>query len=285
MGAAELHVQDLALRFGGLQALGGVSFTAAPGELLALIGPNGAGKTTVFNCINGLYRPDSGSIRLDGEELVGRKPHRIARRGVARTFQNIELFANMSTLDNLMLGRHVHLKGGFIGGMLFSPRVLREEIAHRRRVEELLDLLDLQGARDQPVSGLPYGIQKMVELGRALALEPRLLLLDEPCAGMNAEETLDLAFRVADIRAELDVTILLVEHDMRLVMDISDRVLAMGSGHVITCGAPAEVQSHPEVLRAIIGESDAASGLADEATTAPAPDDTVSAGTSRAAGE
>jgi branched-chain amino acid transport system ATP-binding protein len=256
MGAATLEVKDLSLRFGGLQALDKISFDATSGELLALIGPNGAGKTTVFNCINGLYRPDEGSIRVDGEELVGRKPHRIARTGVARTFQNIELFANMSTLDNLMLGRHIHLRSGFIGGMLMNPRVTREEMAHRRRVEEILDLLDLQAARDHPVSGLPYGIQKMVELGRALALEPRLLLLDEPCAGMNAEETLDLAFRIADIRAELDVTILLVEHDMRLVMDISDRVLAMSNGRVITCGAPAEVRDHPEVLRAIIGDTD-----------------------------
>ena len=256
MPAAALEVRDLCLRFGGLQALGGVSFSAAPGELLALIGPNGAGKTTVFNCVNGLYRPDAGSISLDGVDLVGRKPHRIARAGVARTFQNIELFSHMTTLDNLMLGRHVHLRTGFLGGLFFGPRVVAEEMAHRRRVEEILDLLDLQAARDQLVSGLPYGIQKMVELGRALALEPRLLLLDEPCAGMNAEETLDLALRIADIRAEHEVTILLVEHDMRLVMDISDRVLAMAGGRVITCGPPAEVREHPEVLRAIIGQSD-----------------------------
>jgi branched-chain amino acid transport system ATP-binding protein len=263
-----LIVEHLALSFGGLRALKGVSFSVEKGELFSLIGPNGAGKTTVFNCLNGIYRPDGGSIRLRGRELRGLKPDRIARLGVARTFQNIELFARMSTLDNLLLGRHLHIRGGLLRGALFGPRMVREEMAHRRRVEEILDLLDLQSARDLPVGGLPYGIQKMVELGRALALEPSLLLLDEPSAGMNAEEKLDLVFRLSDVRADFDVTILLVEHDMRMVMNISDRVLAMNEGRVITCGPPAEVQAHPEVLQAYLGEDAQAS---EERVDAPAP--------------
>jgi branched-chain amino acid transport system ATP-binding protein len=251
---APLTVQDLTLSFGGLKALDGVSFQTTPGELLSLIGPNGAGKTTVFNCLNGIYRPDAGSIRLGEHELVGAKPSRIARLGVARTFQNIELFAHMTTLDNLLLGRHLHVRTGLLGGLAFGPGARREELVHRRRVEEIMDLLDLQAARDQLVAGLPYGVQKLVELGRALAMEPKVLLLDEPCAGMNAEESLDLVFRISDIRAELDVTILLIEHDMRLVMDISDRVLVMSNGAVITSGTPAEVQRDPQVREVYFGE-------------------------------
>ena len=253
---AHLEVDGLELSFGGVRALGGVSFQVDQRELLALIGPNGAGKTTVFNCISGLYRPDRGVIRFSGRELIGRKPDRIARLGVARTFQNIELFRQMTTLENLLLGRHLHIRCGFLSAALFGPSVVREEIAHRRRVEQIMDLLELQAARDQPVASLPYGTQKMVELGRALALEPKLLLLDEPSAGMNAEEKQDLVFRISDIRADFDVTILLVEHDMRMVMKISDRVLAMNNGEMITCGEPEQVQSHPEVLRAYLGEAE-----------------------------
>jgi branched-chain amino acid transport system ATP-binding protein len=252
---SQLVVQDLRLRFGGLQALDGISFEVQPGELFSLIGPNGAGKTTVFNCINGIYRPDAGSIRFAGQELTGRKPDRVARAGVARTFQNIELFARMTTLDNLLLGRHLHSRVGILRGALFGPGVIRSELAHRRRVEQILDLLDLQAARHQLVGGLPYGTQKLVELGRALATEPKLLLLDEPSAGMNAEEKLDLTFRLGDIRAEYKLTILLVEHDMRMVMGISDRVLAMNEGRLIGVGRPAEVQRHPEVMRAYLGET------------------------------
>ena len=253
---APLTVQELTLSFGGLRALDRVSFQTSPGELLSLIGPNGAGKTTVFNCLNGIYRPDAGSIRLGEHELVGRKPSRIARLGVARTFQNIELFSHMTTLDNLLLGRHLHVRSGLLGGLAFGPGTRREELRHRRRVEEIMDLLDLQAARNQLVAGLPYGVQKLVELGRALAMEPSLLLLDEPCAGMNAEESLDLVFRIGDIRAELDVTILLIEHDMRLVMDISDRVLVMSNGAVITCGTPAEVQRDARVREVYFGDAD-----------------------------
>ena len=258
---AHLDVKNLALSFGGLQALKDISFSVEQGELFSLIGPNGAGKTTVFNCINGIYKPDSGSIRFCDRELVGLKPDRVAKCGVARTFQNIELFAQMTTLDNLLLGRHLRLKANLLSGAVFGPWMMKKEIKHRQRVEEVMDLLDLQAARNSFVGSLPYGIQKMVELGRALCMEPELLLLDEPSAGMNAEEKLDLVFRISDIRAEFDVTILLVEHDMRMVMNISDRVLAMTNGEIITIGKPGEVQKHPEVLKAYLGEDEqAASG-------------------------
>jgi len=253
-GGLQLVVEDLRLSFAGLKALDGVSFGVAEGELFSLIGPNGAGKTTVFNCISGIYRPDGGEIRFSGHRLNGLKPDRIARLGVARTFQNIELFSHMTTLENLLLGRHLHIRTGILAGAVFGRRVMREEMAHRQRVEEIMDLLDLQGARDEFVANLPYGIQKLVELGRALAMEPSLLLLDEPTAGMNEEEKRDLVFRISDIRSEFNVTILLVEHDMRMVMSISDRVLAMNEGRVLTCGRPVEVQRHPEVMRAYLGE-------------------------------
>lgn len=253
---SQLEVRNLSLRFGGLQALQDISFSVEDGELFTLIGPNGAGKTTVFNCINGIYLPDSGSIRFRGEELVGLKPDRIARLGIARTFQNIELFNKMTALENLLLGRHLHLNTGILSGAFFGPNVMKDEISNRHRVEEIMDLLDLQYTRDQPVSNLPYGMQKVVELGRALAMEPTLLLLDEPFAGMNEEEKLDLVFRIGDIRAEFDSTILLVEHDMRTVMSLSDRILAINEGAVIACGQPNIVQKHPEVLRAYLGDDE-----------------------------
>lgn len=254
---SQLEIKELSLSFGGLKALDKVSFEVEEKELLSLIGPNGAGKTTVFNCINGIYKPDSGSIRFKEKELVGMKPDKIARLGVARTFQNIELFKQMTTLDNLLLGRHLHIKYGLFAGLFFGRGVMRTEMEHRARVEEIMDLLDLQFARDQFVGNLPYGIQKLVEIGRALALEPDMLLLDEPFAGMNSEEKLDMVFRVSDIRAEFSSTILLVEHDMVTVMNISDRVLAMNEGKVIACGKPEEVQSHPDVVMAYLGEEQA----------------------------
>lgn len=259
----QLEIKNISLSFGGIKALNDICFSVEKGELFSLIGPNGAGKTTVFNCINGIYKPDTGTIRYRGEDLVGLKPDRVAAKGIARTFQNIELFGHMSALDNLLLGRHLHMKTGLLAGALFSPKIMRREIEHRGRVEEIMDLLDLQVARHQMVSNLPYGMQKMVELGRALAMEPSLLLLDEPFAGMNGEEKQDMVFRLSDIRAEFDVTVLLVEHDMRTVMSLSDRVLAINEGRVITCGAPEEVQRHPEVLTAYLGE-DAADELASE---------------------
>ena len=245
------------MRFGGLQALSGVSFGVGRATVHSLIGPNGAGKTTLFNCITGIYRPDSGGILFGGRDIAGFPPDRIAHRGIARTFQNIELFSHMTSLDNLLLGRHRHMRAGIFGCAAFTPAVRREEVAHRRRVEEIIDFLDLQWARDHFVNSLPYGTRKLVELGRALAMEPELLLLDEPSAGMNAEEKEDLVFRIKDIRDEFGITVLLVEHDMRMVADISDRVVALNYGEVIAGGTPSEVQGHPEVRKAYLGEEHA----------------------------
>jgi branched-chain amino acid transport system ATP-binding protein len=249
----------MSIHFGGLTALDKVKFDVAKGSIFSIIGPNGAGKTTIFNCISGLYKPGSGRILFKGEEITGLKPHKIAQKGIARTFQNIELFSRMTTMENLMLGRHIHMKTGLWSGATFYRRgskAARDEIRHRERVEEIIDLLDLQYARNQFVGGLPYGTQKLIELARALALEPELLLLDEPSAGMNSEEKQDLIFWVKDIQDELGVTILLIEHDMKMVMDISDRILAINFGKPIIEGVPEEVQRHPEVLKAYLGEDE-----------------------------
>jgi len=237
--------------------LSNISFDVKAREIFSIIGPNGAGKTTLFNCINGIYKPTNGQIRFKGKRVQGKKPDAIARMGIARTFQNIELFAHINTMENILLGRHLYMKTGlFRGGFMWGRHSFagKEEIAHRKKVEEIIDFLDLQAVRDKLVGGLPYGTQKRIELGRALALEPELLLLDEPCAGMNAEEKQDLVFWVKDIQDELDVTILLIEHDMSMVMDISDRILAINFGQPVTEGTPAEVQNHPEVLKAYLGE-------------------------------
>jgi branched-chain amino acid transport system ATP-binding protein len=250
-------VDRLSISFGGLMAVDTVSFDVKRGSIFSIIGPNGAGKTTIFNCISGLYKPDSGRILFKGEDMVGLKPHKIARKGIARTFQNIELFSWMTTMENLMLGRHIHMSTGILSGATFfrrGSRTAKEEIEHRERVEQIIDLLDLQAARDQLVRGIPYGTQKLIELGRALALEPQLLLLDEPSAGMNSEEKQDLIFWVKDIQDELGVTVLLIEHDMKVVMDISDSILAINFGKPIIEGLPEEVQKHPEVLKAYLGE-------------------------------
>ncbi len=252
-----LRVEALTRRFQGLVALDGVSFTVEPGTVYSIIGPNGAGKTTAFNCISGIYRPSGGTILFEGATISGLKPHKIARLGIARTFQNIELFANVTTMENLMLGRHVHMKAGLWGAATMlsrRSRAAREEVEHRERVERIIDLLDLGWARNRLVRGLPYGTQKLVELGRALALEPRLLLLDEPSAGMSSDERQDLIFWIKDIRAELDLTILLIEHHMRLAMGLADRVLALNFGVQIAEGTPDEVGSNPEVTRAYLGE-------------------------------
>jgi branched-chain amino acid transport system ATP-binding protein len=251
------EVKDLSINFGGVKALDGISFDVRQGEVYAIIGPNGAGKTTLFNCINGIYKPNSGDIYFKDKKVLGRKPDKVARLGIARTFQNIELFNNMNTMENIMLGRHLFMKTGLLRGAFLWGRKSfagREEISHRRKVEEIIDFLDLQAARNKLVGGLPYGIQKQIELGRALAMEPELLLLDEPCAGMNSEEKQDMIFWVKDIQDELGITILLIEHDMNMVMDISDRILALNFGSPITEGTPAEVQKHPEVLKAYLGE-------------------------------
>jgi len=254
-------IEDLTISFGGLRAVDKVNLNIEPGSIFSIIGPNGAGKTTIFNCISGLYKPNTGAIFFKGENIVGLKPHNIAKKGIARTFQNIELFSRMTVMENLMLGRHIHMKTGIWTGATFyrrGSRAAQEEIKHRERVENIIDLLDLQAARNQFVGGLPYGTQKLVELGRALALEPSLLLLDEPSAGMNSEEKQDLIFWVKDIQDELGVTILLIEHDMKMVMDISDTILAINFGKPITEGRPEEVQKHPEVLKAYLGEDDIA---------------------------
>jgi len=252
-------VDNLSISFGGLEALKGITFEVRKGTIFSIIGPNGAGKTTLFNCINGIYRPGTGRIIFKDREIQGKKPDRIARLGISRTFQNIELFTYMNTMENLMLGRHTFMKTGlFRGALMWGKRSFagREEVAHRKKVEEIIDLLDLQSVRGKLVGGLPYGTQKQVELGRALALEPELLLLDEPSAGMNSEEKQDMIFWVKDIQDDLGVTILLIEHDMKMVMDISDRVLAINFGKPIIEGTPSEVQQHPEVLKAYLGEDE-----------------------------
>ena len=253
---AHLKVENLSISFGGLRALGGVSFEVRPGEIYSIIGPNGAGKTTVFNCISGIYKPNEGKILFKDLDLTPLKPHQVAQAGIARTFQNIELFSRMTTMDNLMLGRHLKIKTGLWAGATFltpNSRAAREEILHRRKVEDIIDFLELQAARNQFVMNLPYGTQKLVELGRALALEPEVLLLDEPSAGMNLEEKENLIFSIKDIRDDFGITILLVEHDMNLVMDISDRILALNYGQVLAEGLPKEIQKHPEVLKAYLG--------------------------------
>jgi branched-chain amino acid transport system ATP-binding protein len=238
-----------------------VSFDVRRGEVFTLIGPNGAGKTTVFNLISRIYEPDSGSIEFDGVRIDRTTPHRIAELGIARTFQNIELFEHATVLQNLLIGRHVHRRSGFWGELVFLPAVRRAERETRRKVEEVIDFLDLQHYRDTMVAGLPYGVRKVVELARALCMEPRLLLLDEPSSGLNVEETGDMAFWIEDIRDDLGIGVLMVEHDMSLVSKVSDRVLAMNQGEVLAVGTPAQVQGDPAVIEAYLGTADDASSL------------------------
>ena len=257
-GVPLLEVDGLELRFGGTRAIDGVGFDVQPGELFAIIGPNGAGKTSIFNCISGVYRPQAGTIRFLDDDLVGERPDLIAKRGVARTFQNIELFDNLTVVENLMLGRHQHLDYSVLEGMLYLGRARRSELANRRIVEDIVDFLEIAAHRKFPVGMLPYGVKKRVELGRALAMEPKLLLLDEPVAGMNAEETEDMARFILDIRSELDTAMILVEHDMGLVMDLADRVMVMDFGQRIALGGPKEVQADPAVIKAYLGETEVA---------------------------
>ena len=249
-----LTFSDVHLSFAGVKAINGVSFEVEDRELFAVIGPNGAGKTSIFNVLSGVYRPQRGSVTFHGESLLGRPPHRIARLGMARTFQNVELFSNLTVVDNLMLGRHTHVKYGVLAAFAWLGKARAEELKHRAVVEDVIDFLELAQWRRYPVGLLPYGVQKRVELGRALAMEPRLLLLDEPVAGMNLEETEDMARFILDVRDELDIPMIMVEHDMGLVMDLADRVLVLDFGTPITTGTPDEVQRNPDVIRAYLGE-------------------------------
>ena len=247
-----LEVEGVSISFGGVAALSDVSFTVAPGEFFAIIGPNGAGKSTLFNCMTGLFR-SSGSIRLSGNELVGRKPWQIARLGMGRTFQNLGLFDSLSVIDNLMVGRHVRIRGGVLDGALRVGFSRRNERAARLRCHEIVDLLDLGGYVHEEVATLPYGIRKRVELGKALAMDPTLLLLDEPVGGMNREETERLVHYITTAQDELGLTIVLIEHDVSMVMDIADRVLALDFGKVIGLGLPEEIRSNPAVVEAYLG--------------------------------
>ena len=253
---AHFKVENLSISFGGIRAVESVSFEVQHNKIFSIIGPNGSGKTTIFNMISGIYKPDSGKIFLEDENLVGYRPDRIAMKGIARTFQNIQLFGNASVMDNLMLGRHIHMKTGIMGGAFMWGRhssTAKEEVKNREIIENIVDFLDLQSLRDQFVSSLPYGKRKLVELGRALAIEPKVLLLDEPSAGMNTEEKDDLKIWIKDIQEYYKVTILLIEHDMNMVMGISDRILAISQGVKIIEGTPQEVQKHPDVITAYLG--------------------------------
>ena len=268
--SAVLQFDDVHLSFGAVKAVNGVTFSVEEDELFAVIGPNGAGKTSIFNVLSGVYRPQQGSVQLEGRSLLGMRPPAIARLGMARTFQNIELFANLTVLDNLMLGRHQHLRYGTLAAMLWVGRARNEELKHRRKVEEIVDFLELEQWRKFPVGLLPYGVQKRVELGRALAMEPRLLLLDEPVAGMNLEETEDMARYILDIRDELRIPMIMVEHDMGLVMDIADRIMVIDFGTPVATGTPAEIQRNPDVIRAYLGgDAGDLSDLSNAEGTAP----------------
>jgi branched-chain amino acid transport system ATP-binding protein len=249
-GEALLRVSDLTLRFGGITALAGVDLEIREGETVAVIGPNGSGKTSLFNCITGLYRPTSGAISFREESLLGLSPDRVTARGVARTFQNLRLFFNMTVLDNILLGRHLHFKKSLWAAAL---RVRGEEIRHRERCEEIIELLDLEAWRSARVGSCAFGVQKRVELGRALATEPKLLLLDEPVSGLTAEEKDEVSYWIHEMRGRFKVTVLLVEHDLRVASRLAGRMVVLDRGEKLTEGTPQEVQKHPGVIRAYLG--------------------------------
>ena len=252
-----LEIDGLGLSFGGVTALDGVSFEVAQGAITSVIGPNGAGKTSLFNTISGFYRPTAGTLRFDGADISRLAPPARARLGLARSFQNIALFRGMTVLDNIKLGRHCHLRTGVVDALLYFGRAAREEMELRREVEErIIDFLEIDHIRHQPVASLSYGLQKRVEMARALAMKPRVLMLDEPVAGMNREETEDMARFILDVKEEWGVTILMVEHDMGLVMDISDHVVVLNFGQVIAAGQPTDIQTNPEVVTAYLGSGD-----------------------------
>ena len=254
MSTTILSTSDLSLSFGGVHAVRDVSIEVQEGEVYSIIGPNGAGKTSIFNLISRLYEPDGGNIEFEGESIIGMPPHNIAQLGIARTFQNTELFEHETVLKNMLIGRHVHRKTNLLNELLFLPSVARQELRFRETVEEVIDLLDLQGYRDQIIGSLPYGVRKMVEVARALCMQPKLLLLDEPSSGLNPEETEDVAFWIEDINKDFGATIIMVEHDMNLVSRASNRVMALADGAVLAVGTPEEIQKHPEVLRAYLGD-------------------------------
>jgi len=250
---ALLTVENLSMEFGGIRAADDVSFRVGEGEIYTIIGPNGAGKTTIFNMISLIYRSSSGRIWFDGNDLSARKPQDLTHLGLARTFQNIELFEHETVLQNLLVGRHCHSRTRLWQQMLFTPATRRAEIEHREAVEQVIDLLNLQHYRDSVVGNLPYGVQKLIELGRALCARPRILLLDEPSSGLNVEETDDLSFWIEDIRNLLGITVVMIEHDMRLVSQVSDRVLAVSNGRVLAEGTAREIQENPAVAEAYLG--------------------------------
>jgi branched-chain amino acid transport system ATP-binding protein len=251
--SVQMSIANVSKRFGGVTAVDGVSLDIAKGSILSIIGPNGAGKTSLLNMISGFYKPDAGSIRLEGRDITHLRPSAIAALGIARTFQNIALFSGLTVLDNLMLGRHVRMRSGILGSVLYWGLAQREEIRHRQACEEIVEFLKLQDLRKMPTAALAYGLRKRVELGRALALEPKILLLDEPMGGMNQDEKEDMARYVLDVNQERGVTVVLIEHDMGVVMDISDRVVVLDRGRRIAAGAPAEVQGDPAVIAAYLG--------------------------------
>jgi len=247
------RAENIAIRFGGIRAVDAVSFAVEPGEVFSIIGPNGAGKTTIFNLISRIYAASSGRLFFQDRDITEVPPYRIAGLGIARTFQNIELFANATLLQNLLIGRHCHAATSVLAQLAFLPAARRDEIRHREKVEEVIAFLGLERYRDTLIANLPYGVRKVVELGRALCIEPKLLLLDEPSSGLNVEETEGMGFWIEDIKKDLGITVIMVEHDMNLVRMVSDKVMALNYGRVIALGTPDEVQSHPEVIRAYIG--------------------------------